>query len=77
MIEFIDNLLQIVFVAACLSVMYWIIRRQQRTIDALNDRLMARDYREYKAMQTTIVEPQEQLRKPKSWYDDPTVEEVN
>lgn len=61
-------------------VSYSIIRGQQRTIDRLTDKLMAKDYREYMQHSTPHTEVTE---KPKritmSYHDDadiPTEEEI-
>lgn len=52
----------------------WMIRSQHRTIDRLNDRLMARDYREYVSTTRQSQTPETPRRRPKSWYDDPNIE---
>lgn len=48
-----------------------IIRRQQKTIDGLNDRLMARSYGEYKSLDGIKEEDASPAREeePKSWHD--------
>lgn len=48
--------------------------RMQRTIDKLTDRLMARDYGEYKRHDRTPEAPPREQRKPISYYDDPSIE---
>ncbi|MFB0847327.1 hypothetical protein [Paenibacillus oleatilyticus] len=56
--------------------MAFIMYRQQRTIDALTNKLMARDYREYASMQTKPQEPEKKKRKPMSWFDHVGEDEV-
>lgn len=49
----------------------WMIRNQQRTIDRLTDKLMARSYVEYKSMdkikEDDVSPPRED--NPLSWHD--------
>jgi len=63
--------LAITLVAHIIAVSFREIR-YQRTIDRLTDKLMARDYKEYASMNAP-KEPEQKLREPKSWYDDPTI----
>lgn len=52
----------------------WIVGGQQRTIDRLTDRLMAKDYSEYKR-NVNVTQPAEtKMRKKVSFYDDPSIE---
>jgi hypothetical protein len=54
---------------AVVVIMAYIMHRQQRTIDTLTNKLMARDYREYASMQPKPEVKEPQKRKPLSWYD--------
>jgi hypothetical protein len=50
----------------------WMIRNQQKTIDKLNDRLMARSFTEYKSAQVIKeddVSPEREDDDPKGWFD--------
>lgn len=49
-------------------------RRYQQTIDRLTDKLMARDYGEYKRLERNVEREEKPVRKPLSWHDDPSVE---
>jgi len=53
---------------------YAVISRQQRTIDVLTSKLMAKDYREYTTAQKVADSGKEPRTKQLSWYDDPQVE---
>lgn len=53
----------------------FVIAKQQRTIDRLTDKLMARDYKEYKSMTKPLMEDEKPRRKPMSFYDDPNIED--
>lgn len=44
--------------------------RQQRTIERLTDKLMAKDYNEYKRHERTVERQEGPKRKPLSYYDD-------
>jgi len=44
--------------------------RQQRTIERLTDKLMAKDYNEYKRHERQVERKEEPKRKPLSYYDD-------
>ena len=73
------NEILIITIAAmvCMSaigtVAYLMVSTQQRTIDRLTDKLMARDYKEYSTMNAGPTEPEKPKRKPTSWYDDPSI----
>lgn len=49
----------------------WMIRNQQKTIDRLTDKLMARNYVEYKSMEGIREEDASPPREEESkgWYD--------
>lgn len=51
-----------------------LIFRQQRTIDRLTDKLMAKDYGEYKRHTSPLMREEPKTRKPQSFYDDPGIE---
>jgi len=51
----------------------YIIMRQQRTIDRLTDKIMARDYTDYKRHTAPMMREEPRIRKPQSWHDDPSV----
>lgn len=51
-----------------------VILKQQRTIERLTDRLMARNYVEYVSLNQTVETPTEPKRDPVSWYDDVSIE---
>lgn len=51
-----------------------VIYKQQRTIDRLTDKLMAKDYREYVQYNKPVMQEEKPLRNPLSWHDDPNVE---
>jgi hypothetical protein len=48
--------------------------RQQRTIDRLTDKLMARDYGEFKRHEQKVMTEEAPKRKPMSYYDDDSVD---
>lgn len=50
-------------------------KSQQGTIQSLTDRLMSRDYREFRSM-TPVQMQEEKLRDPMSWYDDPLINDA-
>ncbi|WP_010276444.1 hypothetical protein [Paenibacillus senegalensis] len=52
-----------------------VILKQQKTIERLTDRLMARDYKEYKTMTDAPKSVDEPKREPLSWYDDRDIED--
>jgi hypothetical protein len=56
------------------AVMGYIMHRQQRTIDTLTDKLMAKDYGEYKRNNHITISDEKPQRKPLSYYDDPSIE---
>lgn len=49
---------------------YMIIAIQQRTIDSLTSKLMAKDYKEYRVLEPKVAEIERPRRKPLSWHDD-------
>ncbi len=51
------------------------IALQQRTIDRLTDKMMARSYKEFVTMQPREEKTKVQKKEPLSWYDDASVEE--
>jgi len=51
-----------------------VILRQQKTIDNLTEKLMAKDYGEYKRFNQTLMQEEKPRRKPMSFYDDPGIE---
>lgn len=60
----------VLVMAVPLISLYVTIRSQQRTIDRLNDRLMARDLREYVNTTSPKTVDEKAKRKRLSWYDD-------
>jgi large-conductance mechanosensitive channel len=52
----------------------FVIIRQQRTIDKLTDKLMAKDYNEYKRGENVTQPVETKMRKKVSFYDDPSIE---
>jgi hypothetical protein len=52
----------------------WIVGGQQRTIDRLTDKLMSKDYSEYKRNNHITIDDSKPQRKPVSFYDDPSIE---
>jgi hypothetical protein len=52
----------------------WIVGGQQRTIDRLTDKLMAKDYNEYKRNENVTQPVETKMRKKQSFYDDPSIE---
>lgn len=61
-------------VAALVLSLGFIIVRQQRTIDRLTDKLMSKDYSEYKRNNHITIDDSKPQRKPVSFYDDPSIE---
>lgn len=53
--------------------MYQVIKQQQRTITDLTNRIMSKDYGEYRRLTATLDREEERKRKPQSFYDDTTV----
>ncbi|WP_214629998.1 hypothetical protein [Paenibacillus agaridevorans] len=53
----------------------WVMWSQQRTIDRLTDKLMAKDYSEYKRHDKLTEVKEERARKPLSYYDDTSIED--
>ncbi|MCM3294116.1 hypothetical protein M3661_28885 [Paenibacillus sp. MER 180] len=58
--------------------MYLRIRAQEKTIDRLTDKLMARNYTDYVTGSNARDALTEEIhvRKPLSWYDDPNMPDV-
>lgn len=57
-------------IGAVVACMVFVIIRQQLIIDRLNDRLMARNYGEYKSKQIKEEDASpEKEDEPKGWYD--------
>jgi hypothetical protein len=50
------------------------MHRQQQTIDRLTEKLMAKDYGEYKRNNNITITDEKPTRKPMSYYDDPSIE---
>lgn len=48
--------------------------RYQRSIDRLTDKIMSRDYGEYKRNNHITIDDSKPQRKPISFYDDPSIE---
>ncbi|MNM07349.1 hypothetical protein D3C81_173910 [compost metagenome] len=59
----------VVAISAIAFLSSMIIAKQQSTIHDLTNKLMAKDYREYKQMELP-PEPEQPKRKPMSWADD-------
>lgn len=55
------------------GVMGYIAYRQQQTIDRLTDKLMAKDYGEYKRNNNITITDEKPTRQPLSYYDDPSI----
>lgn len=70
----------IVLIAVCLLFFSYMVihfiekRSMQRTIDRLTDKLMAKDYGEYKRHEKTLMQEETPKRKPMSFYDDSHLE---
>lgn len=62
-------LLAVVAISAIAYLSSMVVARQQSTIHDLTNKLMAKDYREYKQMEMP-PEPELPKRKPMSWADD-------
>lgn len=58
---------------AVLAVMGYLMYRQQITIDNLTNKLMAKDYSEYKRGNNITITDEKPTRKPLSYYDDPSI----
>lgn len=52
----------------------WIVAGQRKTIDRLTDRIMAKDYNEYKRNENVTQPNETKMRKKQSFYDDPSIE---
>lgn len=65
--------IDIMFIAIAITIcLIFVIIKQQRTIDRLTDKLMARNYVEYKSMNGVKEEyasPNREDDEPKSWHD--------
>lgn len=57
-----------------IAVMGYIMYRQQRTIDRLTDKIMSKDYGEYKRNNHITIDDSKPQRKPLSFYDDPSID---
>ncbi|KAE8559793.1 hypothetical protein [Paenibacillus polymyxa] len=73
-IQFIAGVFTVGLCAAGVLV-YRITRVQQDTIRDLTNKLMAKDYGEYKAYQQPVVVDDKPKRKPLSYHDDPDIDE--
>lgn len=61
-------------IAAVVMFCGYVIIKQQRTIDRLTDKLMAKDYGEYKRLGRVEEREEKPKRKPMSFYDDSSVD---
>lgn len=65
--------IDIMFIAIAITLcLIFVIIKQQRTIDRLTDKLMARNYVEYKSVNGIKEEDASPVREddePKGWYD--------
>ena len=54
----------------------WIVAGQRKTIDKLTDKLMAKDYNEYKRHKEPFNDTKDapKQRKAQSFYDDPSID---
>ena len=68
-IEFIFGFCVLVIAACSVA----IILRQQQTIERLTEKLMAKDYAEYKRFARAVEPKEKPQRKPMSFYDDPGI----
>lgn len=62
-------------VSAISTICILVMLRQQKLIDAMTDKLMARDYGEYRRHTGALMIAERETRKPMSFYDDPGIEE--
>lgn len=62
-------------IAAISIVCVVVMVRQQHMIDVLTDKLMARDYGEYRRNKGMLMVEERESRRPMSFYDDPGIEE--
>jgi|HigsolmetaAR202D_1030399.scaffolds.fasta_scaffold104400_1 hypothetical protein len=62
-------------IAAISTVCMVVMVRQQHMIDVLTDKLMARDYGEYRRNKGMLMVEERESRRPMSFYDDPGIEE--
>lgn len=61
-------------VVVVLAGMIFLLLRQQHTIDRLTDKLMAKDYGEYKRHDKRIEREEQPKRKAISYYDDNSID---
>ncbi|WP_138752769.1 hypothetical protein [Paenibacillus sinopodophylli] len=52
----------------------WVMWSQQRTIDRLTNKLMSKDYGEYKRHEKQVERESAPKRKPMSYHDDDSVD---
>lgn len=62
-------------VSAISTICILVMLRQQKLIDALTNKLMARDYGEYRRHRGGLMVEERETRKPMSFYDDPGIED--
>jgi hypothetical protein len=76
-IQFIAGIFAVGTIGAGISavLVYRITMIQQQTIQDLTNKLMAKDYGEYKAYQQPVVVEDKPKRKPLSYHDDPDIDE--
>ncbi|WP_348624268.1 hypothetical protein ABFT51_07590 [Paenibacillus peoriae] len=74
-IQFIASVFTVGLCAAGVLI-YRITRVQQDTIRDLTNKLMAKDYGEYKAYQQPVVVDEKPKREPLSYHDDPDIEDI-
>lgn len=65
--------MQYLLCVVALGVMGYLMYRQQQTIDRLTDKLMAKDYGEYKRNNSIVITDDKPSRKPMSYYDDSSI----
>lgn len=58
---------------AVLAVGGYLMYRQQLTIDRLTEKVMAKDYGEYKRNNHITITDEKTTRKPQSFYDDTSI----
>lgn len=62
-------------VSAISTICILVMLRQQKLIDAMTDKLMARDYGEYRRNKGMLMVEERESRRPMSFYDDPGIED--
>jgi hypothetical protein len=67
------NITFILITTAIVLYSAWIVAGQRKTIDKLTDKLMAKDLTEYRRGSIALTD-EPKLRKPISFYDDPSIE---